>query len=74
MNDLSSYPLTRRRVLDRLRGVRRSARKLHTKLNRAGPIENQQRHELYEHAGDLVRYTDEAIRLLDEVRPKKKAR
>lgn len=69
MNDLDRYPLTRVRVLDRLRGLRRSARKLRDKLKEQGPLDNKQRHEIYSHAEALVTYTENAIRLLDEARP-----
>lgn len=71
MNDLADYPLTRRRVLDRLKGLRRAARKLRDKLHVPGLVTNDRRHTFYEHAEKLVTYTDEAIRLLDETRPKK---
>lgn len=68
-NSIADHPTTRAKVLDRLRGLRRCARKLRDKLHGAGPIDNSQRHELYGHAEQLVLITDATIRLLDAVRP-----
>lgn len=58
-------------MLDRIRGIRRSARKLRDKLEPTEAVANERRHELYMHATSLVVYVDAAMKMLDEAKPKK---
>lgn len=72
MNTLDAHPITRQRVLDRFRGIKRSAIKMRDKLRVPGTVSNEKRHELYNAAEAHLKYINEAIRLLDEARPKPK--
>ena len=71
-NTISDHPLTRRVLLDRLRGIRRMLKKVRTGLDRKGEIPSQRRRQLMGMTEVALRSLGKAWRDLDAARPRRR--
>lgn len=73
MNTMAAHPVTRHKVVDRLRGTRRLARKIRDRLRaKTGPMTSLERHNVYEMTETLIKGMDSLKVLLDEAKPVRK--
>ena len=69
MNLMSNHPITRQALLNWLRGMRRSSRRLQIQLNGRGPLTPEERKVAHEDAKVLYKAVKIAIRMLDDAKP-----